>query len=338
MDVPAHAVVTGGAGFLGSWLCERLLAEGARVVCVDSLVTGSTANIAHLREKPGFRFVEADVSQGLPLGDAVDGPVDAVFHLASPASPIHYQRLALETLRAGSHATGHALDLAARHGARFVLASSSEVYGDPEEHPQRESYRGRVDPVGPRSMYDEAKRFAEALTVAHRAEHGTRTGIARIFNTYGPRMAMDDGRLVPTLMVQALTGEPLTVAGDGNQTRSLCWVGDLVDGLLRLAGSDEPGPVNLGSDDERSVREIAEVILQVTGSSSPVRQVPRPPQDPLVRQPALDLARDRLGWSPTTPLRAGLEQTAAWFAGQLGVEDGPAPGSPSDPLQASVGA
>ncbi|WP_436698175.1 NAD-dependent epimerase/dehydratase family protein [Nocardioides sp. BYT-33-1] len=313
MNVPAHAVVTGGAGFLGSWLCERLLAGGASVACVDSLVTGSLDNVAHLRGLPGFRFVEADVSAGIP----VDGPVDAVFHLASPASPLHYQRLPLETLRAGSHGTGHALDLAARHGARFVLASSSEVYGDPEQHPQRETYRGRVDPTGPRSMYDESKRFAEALTVAHRDVHGTRTGIARIFNTYGPRMAVDDGRLVPTLMVQALTGEPLTIAGDGSQTRSLCWVGDLVDGLVRLAASDESGPVNLGSDDERSVREVADVILRVTGSSSPVRHVPRAEQDPLVRRPDLARARTRLSWTPTTPLRTGLARTAAWYADRL---------------------
>ncbi len=324
MEIPADCVVTGGAGFLGSWLCERLLAEGARVVCVDSLVTGSTANIAHLRETAGFRFVDADVTVGIP----VDGRVDAVFHLASPASPVHYQRMPLETLRAGSHGTGHALDLAARHGARFVLASSSEVYGDPEEHPQRETYRGRVDPTGPRSMYDEAKRFAEALTVAHHVEHGTRTAIARIFNTYGPRMDPEDGRLVPTLMVQALTGQPLTVAGDGNQTRSLCWVGDLVDGLLRLACSDEPGPVNLGSDDERSVSEVAEVIRQVTGSTSPVQHVPRAPQDPLVRKPDLTRARTRLGWSPTTPLRMGLSRTAAWFGEQLAI----------DPPHASVSA
>jgi len=313
MDVPAHAVVTGGAGFVGSWLCTRLLAEGATVVCVDSLLTGSRANVADLQHLPGFRFVEADVTAGIP----VTGPVDAVFHLASPASPRHYQRLPLETLMAGSVGTAHALDLAAAHGARFVLASSSEVYGDPEEHPQRETYRGRVDPTGPRSMYDESKRFAEALTVAHRRERETRTAIARIFNTYGPRMALDDGRLVPTLMTQALSGQPLTVAGDGTQTRSLCWVGDLVDGLLRLACSDEPGPVNLGSDDERSVREVADLILQVTGSGSPLSRVPRPPQDPLVRRPDLTRARTRLGWTPTMPLRTGLARTADWFADHL---------------------
>jgi len=310
MDIPAHSVVTGGAGFLGSWLCERLLDEGGTVVCVDSLVTGRHVNVAHLRSRPGFRFVDADVCAGIP----VDGPVDAVFHLASPASPVHYQRMPLATLRAGAQGTEHALDLAARHGARFVLASSSEVYGDPEVHPQCESYRGRVDPTGPRSMYDEAKRFAEALTVAHRTEHGTNTAIARIFNTYGPRMSSDDGRLVPTLLGQALAGEPLTVAGDGSQTRSLCWVGDLVEGLLRLACSDEAGPINLGSEDERTVNEIAHLILRTTGSSSPVHRVPRPQQDPRVRRPDLTRAKTLLGWSPSTPLRVGLERTAQWFA------------------------
>ncbi|GAA3679839.1 GDP-mannose 4,6-dehydratase [Nocardioides ginsengisoli] len=306
----SHVVVTGGAGFLGSWLCERLLADGARVTCVDSLVTGSAANVAGLRERPGFRFVEADVREGIP----VDGGVDVVFHLASLASPVHYQRLPLDTLQVGALGTEHALDLAARNGARFVLASSSEVYGDPEEHPQRETYHGRVDPTGPRSMYDESKRFAEALTAAHRAELGTDTAIARIFNTYGPRMATDDGRLIPTLVGQALAGEPLTVFGDGMQTRSLCWVDDLIDGLIRLAASQEAGPVNLGSDDERSVAEIAALVLKVTGSSSPIHQVPPPAQDARVRRPDLTLAHARLGWAATTPLRVGLERVAAWFA------------------------
>ena len=305
----ARIVVTGGAGFLGSWLCERLLADGASVVCVDSLVTGSLANVAHLHDRTGFRFIEADVRDGVP----VTGVVDAVFHLASLASPLHYQGRPLDTLQVGALGTQHALDLAARHDARFVLASSSEVYGDPQEHPQRESYRGHVDPTGPRSMYDESKRFAEALTVAHRADHGTRTAIARIFNTYGPRMATDDGRLIPTLVGQALAGEPLTVAGDGMQTRSLCWVGDLVDGLVRLAESPEAGPVNLGSEDERSVAEIAALVLQVTGSSSPIHRIPLPLQDPRVRRPDLTLAHTRLGWTPTTPLRVGLERTVAWF-------------------------
>jgi dTDP-glucose 4,6-dehydratase len=305
----SHVVVTGGAGFLGSWLCERLLADGASVTCVDSLVTGSIANVAELRERPGFRFVEADVREGIP----VTSGVDVVFHLASLASPVHYQRLPLDTLQVGAIGTEHALDLAARNGARFVLASSSEVYGDPEEHPQRESYRGRVDPTGPRSMYDESKRFAEALTAAHRAELGTDTAIARIFNTYGPRMATDDGRLIPTLVGQALAGEPLTVFGDGMQTRSLCWVGDLIDGLIRLAASQEAGPVNLGSDDERSVAEIAALVLKATGSSSPIHHLPLPAQDPRVRRPDLTLAHARLGWMATTPLRVGLERVVAWY-------------------------
>jgi dTDP-glucose 4,6-dehydratase len=308
----ARAVVTGGAGFVGSWMCDRLVDEGARVTCVDSLVTGRTANVSHLVEHERFRLVEADVSEGIP--DV--GRVDLVLHLASPASPVHYHRLPVETLRVGSEGTRHALELADRHGARFLLASSSEVYGDPAEHPQPESYRGSVDPTGPRSMYDEAKRFGEALTAAYREDRGTNTAIARIFNTYGPRMDRDDGRVVPTLIRQALAGEPLTVAGDGSQTRSLCWIEDTVEGLLQLVVSDEPGPVNIGNDDEWTIAELAEAILDITGSDSTVQHVALPVDDPKVRRPDLTLARQSLGWSPEMPVCEGLRRTVEWFAEQ----------------------
>src|SRR3954454_25015026 len=281
MRTEGRVVVTGGAGFLGSWLCERLLTDGAQVVCLDSLVTGSRANVAALADRPGFTFLEADVSEPL----AVEGPVDAVFHLASIASPVHYLRLPLETLRTGSVGTTNALDLAERTGARFLLASTSEVYGDPLEHPQHESYWGHVNPVGPRSVYDEAKRFGEATTAAYRRCRGVDTTIARIFNTYGPRMAMDDGRVVPAFIQQALAGEPLTVAGDGSQTRSLCWVEDTVDGLVRLAESSSPGPVNIGGDDEATVLELAVTIRRLVGSASSIDFVSLPQDDPRLRCP-----------------------------------------------------
>ncbi len=309
----ARVLVTGGAGFLGSWLCERLITEGATVHCVDSFLTGRRENIDGLLGHPRFTFTQADVTEGIPDG----GPVDYVFHLASPASPIHYQRLPLETLRAGSEGTTRALEVATEHGARFLFTSTSEVYGDPEEHPQRESYRGRVDPIGPRSVYDEAKRFGEAVTAAYRRTHGTDTTIARIFNTYGPRMDAHDGRVVPTLMRQAIEGEPLTVAGGGNQTRSLCWVGDTVDGLLRLAASDQPGPINIGNDDERTINELAHLIRELAGSRSAIVRIPLPEGDPAVRRPDLTRARELLGWQPRTPLRTGLSQTLEWFCEQL---------------------
>ena len=310
-------VVTGGAGFLGSWLCERLLADGARVVCVDSLMTGSRANLCGTLGRDRFRFVEADVCDGLP----VDEPVDVVFHLASPASPLHYLRLPLETLRVGSVGTTAALELAERTGARFVLASTSEVYGDPLEHPQHESYWGNVNPVGPRSVYDEAKRFAEATTAAYRRHRAVDTAIARIFNTYGPRMAVDDGRVVPTFVRQALAGEPLTVAGDGTQTRSLCWVDDTVDALVRLAESSDAGPVNIGGDAEMTVLELAHTVIELTGSSSTIEFVPLPQDDPRVRQPDLAEAEGLLGWRPRTPLREGLVTTIEWMARQVRESD-----------------
>lgn len=307
---PLHrttALVTGGAGFVGSWLCEELLARGARVVCVDSFVTGSRANVEPLLGRDDFQLVEADVSYGVP--DV--GPVDWVVHLASPASPEHYLRMPLETLRVGSQGTWNCLELAATHGARLLLASTSEVYGDPEVHPQPEDYWGNVNPVGPRSVYDEAKRFAEALVTTHRELGLVDTTIARIFNTYGPRMAAGDGRLVPTLVRQALGGEPLTVAGDGSRTRSLCWVGDTVDGLLRLLTSTEPGPVNIGNDAEHTLLDIAREVLAATGSEAPIVSVPVPRDDPRRRCPDLTQARTRLGWEPTTSLTEGLRRVVA---------------------------
>ena len=306
------AVVTGGAGFVGSWLCERLLADGYRVWCVDSLITGARQNVAHLLPDACFTFVETDVCAPFD----VPGPVDLVFHLASPASPVHYLRLPLETLQVGSAGTTNALELAARHGARFLMASTSEVYGDPLEHPQRESYWGNVNPIGPRSVYDEAKRFSEALTTAYREHRGVDTVIARIFNTYGPRMADHDGRVVPTFVQQALDDEPLTIAGDGTQTRSLCFVEDTVDGLVRLASSDSPGPVNIGNDQEFTVLEIAELIRELTGSSSPITFVDLPTDDPKVRRPDITRARETLGWTPRTPAREGLSQTLRWMTGE----------------------
>jgi dTDP-glucose 4,6-dehydratase len=314
LDDARRVVVTGGAGFVGSWLCERLVRDGAEVFCVDSLLTGDRRNIAPLEAHDRFHFVEADVCEGLD----VPGPVDQVFHLASPASPVHYLRHPLETLDVGSRGTTHALDLAARDGARFLLASTSEVYGDPLVHPQPESYWGHVNPVGPRSVYDEAKRFSEALTAAYRRSLAVDTVIARIFNTYGPRMALDDGRVVPAFGCQALTGRPLTVAGDGRQTRSLCYVEDTVDGLLRLAASGVPGPVNIGGDDEVTVGELADLVRELTGSSSALVRVDLPEDDPKVRRPDLTAARDQLGWAPSTPTRVGLSRTLRWMAEELG--------------------
>jgi dTDP-glucose 4,6-dehydratase len=315
----ARAVVTGGAGFVGSWLCERLLDEGAEVVALDNLLTGSRDNLAGVAGRAGFSFVEADVCEPLP----VEAPVDHLFHLASIASPVHYLRLPLETLASGSVGTTNALDLAERTGARFLLASTSEVYGDPLEHPQRETYWGNVNPVGPRSVYDESKRFAEATTAAYRRHRGVDATIARIFNTYGPRMAFDDGRVVPAFVQQALAGEPLTVAGDGSQTRSLCWVEDTVDGLVRLAASGHPGPVNIGGEDEVTVLELALTICELAGAGSDVTFVDLPADDPRLRRPDITAAERLLGWRPRTSMADGLRRTISWAAERLPVAGAP---------------
>ena len=312
---PRRAVVTGGAGFVGSWLCERLLDMGLDVVCVDNFVTGSRDNIAELLRRSGFSVLEQDVSAGLP----VDGPVDWVLHLACPASPVDYLRLPIETMMVGSQGTKHALELAETHGARFLLASTSEVYGDPAEHPQRETYWGNVNPIGPRSVYDESKRFAEALTMAYRNERGVDTGIVRIFNTFGPRMRVDDGRAIPAFMSQALAGAPLTVAGDGGQTRSLCFVEDTVEGLVAMAASAQAGPVNIGSQDEMTMLGLAERVRDLTGSSSTVRFVDLPVDDPRVRRPDTTRAAELLGWQPRVSIEEGLKRTLEWFASQPAV-------------------
>jgi dTDP-glucose 4,6-dehydratase len=314
-------VVAGGAGFLGSHLCDALVARGDEVLAIDDLSTGRTANVAHLGDNPAFELVVGDVSTGVD----VSGSVGAVAHLASPASPPAYLARPLETLAVGSEGTRHLLELAGRHGARFLLASTSEIYGDPAVHPQTEDYRGNVDPIGPRSVYDEAKRFAEALTSAHRRTLGTDTAIVRIFNTYGPRLSPGDGRVVSNFIVQALAGEPLTIYGDGSQTRSLCFVDDEIAGLLALLDSDLAGPVNIGNPDERTISEIAAVVLKVTGSASHVVHRPLPTDDPTRRCPDITLASERLGWSPRVDLVTGLEQTAAYF-GALTADEGRAGG------------
>jgi dTDP-glucose 4,6-dehydratase len=309
MSSAARALVLGGAGFVGSHLCEALLAAGTEVVCVDNFCTGRAGNLAHLDGCAGLRVVEHDVTR--PLPDL--GSFRWIFSLASAASPVDYQRLPIETLRAGAQGTEHALQLAGRLGARFVLASTSEVYGDPDVHPQVEDYPGRVNPIGPRSVYDEAKRFAEALTSAYRRSLGVDTGIARIFNTYGPRMRPDDGRMVPTFIRQALAGEPLTVTGTGRQTRSLCYVTDTVAGLMALARSDESGPVNIGNPHEQTVLEVAVQIAELVGGSAAVAFSPPVEDDPHRRCPDITLARQRLGWAPTVPVRSGLQRTIDWF-------------------------
>lgn len=307
------SVVTGGAGFLGSHLCERLLLEGHDVLCLDDLSTGSAANVAHLGELGPFRLVRADVTDFVHVA----GEVDAVLHFASPASPIDYLRMPIETLKVGSIGTLHSLGLAKEKKARFLLASTSEAYGDPQVHPQPETYWGHVNPVGPRGVYDEAKRFAEAMTMAYRRARGVDTAIVRIFNTHGPRMRPDDGRAVPTFIRQALAGEPITVAGDGNQTRSIQYVDDLVEGVLRLLGSSLAGPVNIGNPHEVSITELALLIRDLVGSSSPLRYVERPEDDPTVRRPDITLAQRALGWTPAVDLADGLGRTIAWFRDSL---------------------
>jgi dTDP-glucose 4,6-dehydratase len=313
MEVPvARVAVTGGAGFLGSHLCERLIAEGHTVLALDNLSTGDAANVQQLLPHERFHLVKYDITNFVHIS----GPVDFILHFASPASPIDYLRLPIETLKVGAIGTLHALGLGREKGARLLLASTSETYGDPQIHPQPESYWGHVNPVGPRGVYDEAKRYAEALTTAYRSFHGVDTTIVRIFNTFGPRMRPDDGRAIPTFIRQALAGEPLTVSGDGTQTRSVCYVSDLVDGVLRLLHSDHPGPVNIGNPVEMSVLAIAQLVLEVTGSDSPITFIPRPQDDPLVRQPDITLAREVLGWEPQVPIVDGMVRTVEWFREQ----------------------
>jgi len=300
-----HAVVTGGAGFLGSHLCDELLAAGTDVTCLDNFLTSSPDNVAHLRSRPGFRLIKCDVTDYVH----VPGPVDLVLHFASPASPADYLRLPIETMKVGSIGTLHALGLAKEKGARFLLASTSETYGDPQVHPQPETYWGYVNPVGPRGVYDEAKRFAEALTMAYRTTHDVDTAIVRIFNTYGPRMRLDDGRAIPTFVQQALDGAPVTVAGDGSQTRSVCFVDDTVRGILAVAASQLPGPVNVGSPDEMTVLELAQHVVAATGSGSRIDFVPRPVDDPMVRRPDTALIERELGWRPLVTWQDGLNRT-----------------------------
>ncbi len=308
-------LVTGGAGFLGSHLCDRLLAEGHHVIAMDNLITGSTDNIAHLAGNKRFQFIEHDVTQYIYL----KGSLDAILHFASPASPVDYLELPIQTLKVGSLGTHNALGLALAKGARLLLASTSEVYGDPIVHPQPETYWGNVNPIGPRGVYDEAKRFAEAMTMAYHRAHGVDTRIVRIFNTYGPRMRLDDGRVVPNFVGQALRGEPLTVYGDGKQTRSFCFVSDLVDGIYRLLLSDESDPVNIGNPAELTIGQFAEVINRLTQNPAGAIFEPLPVDDPKQRKPDITKARTLLGWEPKVALEQGMEQTIAWFAERLNV-------------------
>jgi dTDP-glucose 4,6-dehydratase len=304
-----RVLVTGAAGFLGSHLCERLLAQGHRVVGMDNLITGGPANVAHLRSNPQFQFVQHDVTNFIE----VPGPLDGILHFASPASPVDYLEYPIQTLKVGSLGTHKALGLAKAKGARFLLASTSEVYGDPLVHPQPESYWGNVNPVGPRGVYDEAKRFAEAMTMAYHRYHGLDTRIVRIFNTYGPRMRPNDGRVVSNFIVQALKGEPLTVYGDGAQTRSFCYVDDLVEGISRLFERGDSEPTNVGNPREFTVRQLADLVLRLTGSKSRIAERPLPVDDPKVRQPDITRARTNLGWEPTVSLEDGLRRTIDYF-------------------------
>lgn len=311
-------LITGGAGFIGSHLCDYLLERGHEVIAMDNLSTGSTDNIAHLAGHEGFSFIKHNVTDYIYL----DGPLDAVLHLASLPSPVDYLNYPIQTLKVGALGTHKALGLAKAKGARFLLASTSEVYGDPLEHPQSEDYWGNVNPVGPRGVYDESKRFAEALTMAYHRYHGVETRIARIFNTYGPRMRLDDGRVVPNFVRQALSGEPLTVYDEGTRTRSFCYVSDLVEGMVRLLMASEVYPVNLGNPQEMTILEFAHKILEVTGSKSRIVFVEprdeRTKDDPMVRQPDIGKAKIALGWEPVVPLEEGLARTVAYFANRLG--------------------
>ena len=312
-----RTLVTGGAGFLGSHLCDFLLEKGHEVIAMDNLITGTVDNIAHLKQE-NFHFIKHDVTSYI----YVEGPLDNILHFASPASPLDYMELPIQTLKVGSLGTHKALGLALQKKATFLLASTSEVYGDPQIHPQPESYWGNVDPVGPRGVYDEAKRFAEALTMAYHRFHHVDTRIVRIFNTYGPRMRPEDGRAIPAFVPQALRSEPITVFGDGSQTRSFCYVSDLMEGIYRLLVSDIHEPVNLGNPDERTITDLAETIIRLTGSSSSIVNEPLPESDPKVRQPDITLARTRLGWEPGVDLEQGLKTTIEWFRKRLGMDDG----------------
>jgi dTDP-glucose 4,6-dehydratase len=313
----ATCLVTGGAGFLGSHLCDELLARGNRVICVDNLETGSLANIEHIRDPAVFRHVNLDIIEPY----FVDEPIAFVYHLASPASPIDYLRLPLHTLKVGSYGTHHTLGLAKSKRARFLLASTSEVYGDPLEHPQAETYWGHVNPIGPRGVYDEAKRYAEALTMAYHRQQGVDTAIVRIFNTYGARMRPHDGRAIPTFLRQALANRPITVFGDGSQTRSFCYVSDLIRGIIALAESGHHTPVNIGNPDEFTLLELAQNVLEVTGSSSEIVYEALPVDDPKQRQPDITLATELLGWSPQVPLREGLVRTIEQAGTELLIGD-----------------
>ena len=326
-NVRSLTLVTGGAGFLGSHICDRLLAEGHDVICLDNLITGRKENIQHLLSHPHFRFVLHDVTLPIDLPALLAQssahpalpirPLNFILHFASPASPKDYARHPIHTLKVGALGTYHALGLAKAQGSTILLASTSEIYGDPEISPQPEKYWGHVNPIGPRSVYDEAKRFAEAITMAYHREHGVKVRIVRIFNTYGERMRLEDGRALPNFMVQALLGKPLTVYGKGSQTRSLCYVSDLVEGLLRLLMSNQTGPINIGNPEEVSMVQLAEAILRATGSKSPITFEPLPEDDPQRRQPDITAAREKLGWEPTVSLESGLARTLPYFKSSL---------------------
>ncbi len=308
--VATRALVTGGAGFIGSHLCERLLSEGYRVVCMDNLRTGNLENVAHLRDSPGFEYVHHDVTTHIDL----PGGLDEVYHLASPASPADFERIPIPILKVGALGTYNSLGLALAKGARIMLASTSEVYGDPLVHPQPEEYWGNVNPIGIRGVYDEAKRYAESITMAYRRHHGVDTRIVRIFNTYGPRMRPDDGRMIPNFISQALAKNPITIYGDGTQTRSVQYIDDLIEGLLRLMRSGESRPVNIGNPVEHTVREVAEMVLNLSGGAGGLAFEPLPEDDPRQRCPDITRAREVLGWEPRVPAKTGLETTLDWFA------------------------
>lgn len=310
-----RVLVTGGAGFIGSHLCDALLGEGHRVVCGDNLLTGSLRNIAHLKNESNFEFRELDVNRPYDAG-----PVEYIFHFASPASPVDYMKYGIETLKVGSLGSFHSLELAKKYGAKYLLASTSECYGDPLEHPQKETYWGHVNPIGPRSVYDESKRFAEAVTVAYRRYHKVDTRILRIFNTYGPRLQLNDGRVISNFMKQALRGEPLTVYGDGSQTRSFCYVSDEIEGILRLARADIADPVNIGNPTEFTILDCARLVLRVTGSQSPITYRPLPQDDPKQRRPDITRARELLGWEPKIDLETGLKLSMGYFKQAIELE------------------